>query len=69
MGDTVADMYTVVQAKEQETEREWIGVGIIPPHLHPDSVKHQAQLQKAGGTIVLDSVEKLTIGVIKDLLT
>lgn len=69
VGDTVADMYTVVQAKEQETEREWIGVGIIPPHLHPDSVKHQAQLQKAGGTIVLDSVEKLTIGVIKDLLT
>lgn len=68
VGDTVADMFTVKEAKNQESERQWIGVGIIPPHLHSYSDRHQAQLLKGGGTIVLDSVEKLTIEVIKDLL-
>ncbi|TVQ48148.1 MAG: TIGR01548 family HAD-type hydrolase [Gloeocapsa sp. DLM2.Bin57] len=68
VGDTVADMYTVTAAKKQENERQWIGVGIIPPHLHSHPEQHQVQLQGAGGTIVLDSVEKLTIEVIKDLL-
>jgi len=67
-GDTVGDMYTVNKARERQPERTWIGVGIIPPHLYEHSEKHQEQLQTAGGNIVLDSIEKLTIAVVKELL-
>jgi HAD superfamily phosphatase len=32
-GDTVADMQTLVEARSQNPERTWIGVGVLPPHV------------------------------------
>lgn len=70
-GDTVADLYTVRQARQQQPERPWVAVGILPPHVQasPDRALAYAQLlQQAGAQVVLSHVEKLTPEVIRDLL-
>jgi HAD superfamily phosphatase len=62
VGDTVADMQTVVQARQCYPSREWIGVGILPPHVQqpPDyAAEYGEKLRQAGSTIVLSHVEKL----------
>ncbi len=63
VGDTVADMYTIVKARELRPDREWIAVGVLPPHVQ-DGGDLQAQytetLQQAGASIVLANVEHLT---------
>jgi HAD superfamily phosphatase len=71
VGDTVADMQTVQNAKLQQPNRCWIGVGILPPHAQ-DSREYQeayeAQLQANGAAIVLSSVEHLISDKIRLLL-
>lgn len=70
VGDTVADMYTVVNAKQLYPQRPWIGVGVLPPHVQ-DSLEHKTNysetLTHAGAAIVLENVEELTPDVIKQL--
>ena len=71
LGDTVADMYTVAQAKEQKPERNWIGVGILPPHVQISQTRKEDYAQKllaAGAEIVLSNVEKLDIKMIAELI-
>ncbi|MBD2462796.1 TIGR01548 family HAD-type hydrolase [Oscillatoria sp. FACHB-1407] len=71
VGDTVADMQTVEHARQQEPSRQWIGVGILPPHAQttPEyATAYSLQLQQAGGAIVLKSVEELIPTVIQTLL-
>ncbi len=71
VGDTVADIYTVVKAKEIKPERRWVGVGIVPPHLQSteeQSQAHATKLQKAGASVVLTNVEQLTPSLIQELL-
>ncbi|HEY9735041.1 MAG TPA: TIGR01548 family HAD-type hydrolase [Trichocoleus sp.] len=70
VGDTVADMQTVVAATEQQSStnagatRPWIGVGVLPPHVRLAGVAYAEDyaqaLWEAGGTVVLDEVEQLT---------
>ena len=70
LGDTVADMYTVVKAKELKPERQWIGVGILPPHVQtsqPRQEDYAQKLMEAGAEIVLSNVEKLYMGMIEEL--
>lgn len=70
-GDTVADLYTVNQAKEKEPDRLWIGVGILPPHVLKDqSLKENYAnlLKSVGACVVLENVEMLTPMVIKELI-
>jgi HAD superfamily phosphatase len=63
VGDTVADMYTVSQARQQQPDRTWIAVGILPPHVQ-DGGDRQADyskaLQQAGAKFVLQNVQELT---------
>jgi HAD superfamily phosphatase len=70
VGDTVADMYTIAQAREQQPDRTWIAVGVLPPHVQ-DGGERQAQytgiLQQAGAAIVLANVEDLTPATIAAL--
>jgi HAD superfamily phosphatase len=33
IGDTVGDMYTVEKARSLFPQRQWIGVGVLPPHV------------------------------------
>ena len=70
LGDTVADMYTVVKAKEQKPERKWIAVGILPPHVQTSQPRKEDYAQKllaAGAEIVLSNVEKLELQLIDEL--
>ncbi|MDB9527962.1 TIGR01548 family HAD-type hydrolase [Oscillatoria sp. CS-180] len=63
-GDTVADMQTVLHACQQRPEREWIGVGILPPHVVRAGTVYAAdysdRLTAAGAKVVLPSLSALT---------
>jgi HAD superfamily phosphatase len=70
VGDTVADMYTVVKARSQQPDRLWIGVGILPPHAQSSAeyaADYARQLEGAGAAIVLSNVEQLTPSLIRKL--
>lgn len=70
VGDTVADMYTVVNAKQLYPHRPWIGVGVLPPHVQESperKTSYGETLTQAGAAIVLENVEGLTPDVIKQL--
>ncbi len=61
-GDTVADIYTVVKAREVQPNRLWLGIGILPPHVLDDTVRCEAYtvaLQNAGAVAVFRNVEEL----------
>jgi HAD superfamily phosphatase len=71
VGDTVADMYTVMKARELQPHRPWIGVGVLPPHVQETSARSQAYgetLQKAGAAVVLSNVEQLNPAKVAELL-
>jgi len=71
IGDTVADMYTVSQARAQQPDRQWIGVGILPPHaqiLADYATDYTQKLEQAGAAIVLNNVEQLDPTQIRKLL-
>ncbi|MBH8552501.1 TIGR01548 family HAD-type hydrolase [Nostocaceae cyanobacterium CENA357] len=62
VGDTVADMYTVVKAREINPHRTWIGVGVLPPHVQETATRRDVYaetLLTAGAAIVLSNVEEL----------
>ncbi|MCD8489548.1 MAG: TIGR01548 family HAD-type hydrolase [Desertifilum sp.] len=71
LGDTVADMYTIDKAKLQYPSRQWIGVGILPPHVHTPEERRQAYtqtLKEAGATVVYSNIEELTPAEISQLI-
>lgn len=68
LGDTVADMYTVVRARKIRTQRDWIGIGILPPHILASSSKKEAytiKLLEAGASQVFDNVERVNTEAIE----
>jgi HAD superfamily phosphatase len=70
-GDTVADIYTVVKARELQPNRVWLGAGILPPHILDDSARceaYAAALKKAGAAAVFTNVEELTAARIGELV-
>lgn len=72
VGDTVADMYTVEKARNIDSNRIWIGVGVLPPHVQETAQKREAYtelLKKAGATIVLGNVEELTPKKVQELVS
>ncbi|MBF2026374.1 MAG: TIGR01548 family HAD-type hydrolase [Oscillatoriales cyanobacterium C42_A2020_001] len=71
VGDTVADMYTVQRARNQEAGRSWIAVGVLPPHVQITEERSQdylATLEKAGADVVFWNVQELTPDKIWKLL-
>jgi HAD superfamily phosphatase len=61
VGDTVADMYTVVKAKSIKVDRQILAVGIIPPHVESDRINnYTTNLIEAGANIVLNNILELT---------
>ena len=67
VGDTVADMQTVVNACDRYPQYTWLGVGVLPPHARTQQT-YADRLQDAGATIVFDSVQALTPAAIHTLL-
>ncbi|MGL5874886.1 MAG: TIGR01548 family HAD-type hydrolase [Xenococcaceae cyanobacterium] len=71
VGDTVADMYTVIKATQVQPKRKWIGVGILPPHVQSELDIKEAYtntLTQAGAAIVYGNVQELTPSQIEYLV-
>lgn len=72
VGDTVADMFTVTKAQElREQERQWLGVGVLPPHVQENSdraAKYAQILEVAGASVVYRNVQELTPSKIEELI-
>jgi HAD superfamily phosphatase len=66
VGDTVADMQTVLRAQAQHPDHTWVGIGVLPPHV-TDRPAYQAQLIRAGATVVFNNVEEFTPAVMAEL--
>ncbi len=63
VGDTVADMHTIVQARIAKPERKFSAIGVLPPHIHGDldRVKNYTDtLMRSGANLVLNNVLELT---------
>jgi HAD superfamily phosphatase len=61
VGDTVADMLTVVKARAYDPLYRYIAVGVIPPHVREDlRDRYAALLKENGADVVLNSVLELT---------
>ena len=71
VGDTVADMYTVENAKEIEPDRVWLGVGVLPPHVQSDLQRQEytAKLKNAGAAVVYTNVQQLTPNQVQHLIS
>ena len=70
-GDTAADMKTVVAAKAQFPNRQWLAIGILPPHAQKDEAykaDYSAKLKAAGAQTVLKSVRHITEDLLSSLL-
>lgn len=71
VGDTVADMQTVHNVRQVEPTRQWIGVGVLPPHAQVSSEYAEAyreKLKDAGAAVVLNHVEELISDLIQRLV-
>lgn len=71
LGDTVADMYTIIRARESMSARSWLAIGVLPPHVqtNPQIQKDYSQkLIAAGASLVISNVEELTPDKIHKLL-
>jgi HAD superfamily phosphatase len=69
VGDTVADMYTVVKAQSTKPDLRMFAVGIVPPHVETDRIaSYTANLIEAGANIVLNNILELTPKSIEILL-
>ena len=71
IGDTVADMQTVRKAREIKPNVNWVGVGVLPPHVQETTPRKDAYAEKllqAGAAIVIDNVQDLTPNQIQQLL-
>jgi HAD superfamily phosphatase len=61
VGDTVADMLTVVKARDFDPSYQYVAVGVIPPHVSVDlRDRYTALLKENGADIVLNTVLELT---------
>jgi HAD superfamily phosphatase len=63
LGDTVADMQTIVKAQAIQPQRKWTGIGVLPPHIHSNisiSPRYTEQLKHFGATEVVKQVIDFT---------
>jgi HAD superfamily phosphatase len=70
VGDTVADMQTIVNARTKQPNRKFVAVGVLPPHVLFDTSQvddYRQSLLQAGGNIVIDRVRDLTPTLIRSL--
>lgn len=63
LGDTVADVQTVVRARAQYPEQRFVSLAVVPPHLQtPQEVaardQYEHQLKEAGADVILSSTQK-----------
>ena len=64
VGDTVADINTVNNAKARIPSQNFISIGLAPPHLHLESrikerISYESNLKAAGADLIINSVNDL----------
>ncbi len=64
VGDTIADINTVINAKKEIPYQKFISIGIAPPHLHLKSRlkernSYETNLQNAGADLIINSINDL----------
>ena len=64
VGDTTADIKTVINARKEIPSQKFISIGIAPPHLHKKSRlkerdSYEANLLNAGADLILNSIDEL----------
>ena len=64
VGDTIADINTVINARKEIPSQKFISIGIAPPHLHLNSRlkernSYETNLRNAGADLILDSIYDL----------
>jgi len=64
VGDTIADINTVLNAKKEIPSQKFISIGIAPPHLHSKSRlnernSYEKNLKEAGADLILNSINDL----------
>jgi len=64
VGDTIADINTVINAKKEIPSQKFISIGIAPPHLHSkarliERNSYEKNLKDAGADIILSSINDL----------
>jgi len=71
VGDTVADMQTIVKAIDQRPgDRRWYAVGVLPPHVMGDRCEpYREALRRAGADVVFDRAHLLTPEAIGELIS
>lgn len=67
VGDTVADMQTVLNAKLTHPNQDWIGVGVIPPHVSA-RMQYARLLEQSGALKVFDTVRDLNPFTVFDMV-
>jgi HAD superfamily phosphatase len=73
VGDTVADMTTIVRARELDPNRSFFAIGSLPPHVESgdESVRrdYEAGLRSAGADAIVSSVREITGEFLKLLVS
>ena len=64
VGDTIADVKTVINARKEIPSQKFISIGVAPPHLHlisrlKERNSYESILKKAGADLILNSVNDL----------
>ena len=64
VGDTIADINTVMNAKKEIPCQKFISIGIAPPHLHSKSRlnernSYEKNLKDAGADLILSSINDI----------
>ena len=64
LGDTIADINTVINARRKIPYQKFISIGIAPPHLHLKSRliernSYEENLKNAGADLILNSINEL----------
>lgn len=70
VGDTVADMHTIINARKVQPNRDFIAVGVLPPHIltAADQVdSYRQSLLTAGAQAIINNVQELTPVLINSL--
>ena len=64
VGDTVADVKTVINARAKIPDQDFISLAIAPPHLRLESTRnkrlsYETELKKAGADIIINSMRNI----------
>ena len=64
IGDTIADVQTVLNARKKIPSQKFISIGIAPPHLHLEVRKkerdlYESKLKERGADLILNSINEL----------